>query len=275
MALTLEHAFSHILILLGLLSIFLVTPSICFNPRKLVNVSSYSSSGSDWSPSVATWYGSPDGDGSEGGACGYRNAVGEPPFSSMISAGSPLIYNKGKGCGSCYEVRCTGNSVCSGNPVKVVITDECAGCGSDAEYHFDLSGSAFGSMAVSGEDEELRNAGKIVIEHRRVQCNYGGSTIAFHVDSGSNQEYFAALIEYEEGDGDLNKVELKEALDSSSWDTMQQSWGAVWKFDKGAPLKAPISIRLTTLKSGKTIVAHNVIPAGWKPGQTYRSIVNF
>lgn len=109
----------------------------------------------------------------------------------------------------------------------------------------------------------------------RVQCNYAGRTIAFHVDSGSNQEYFAALIEYEEGDGDLNKVELKEALDSSSWDTMQQSWGAVWKFDKGAPLKAPFSIRLTTLKSGKTIVAQNVIPAGWKPGQTYRSIVNF
>ncbi|PNX85986.1 expansin-b2-like protein, partial [Trifolium pratense] len=108
----------------------------------------------------------------------------------------------------------------------------------------------------------------------RVKCNYGRS-IAFHVDSGSNQEYFAALIEYENGDGDLNRVELKEALDSSTWDSMQQSWGAVWKFEKGAPLKAPFSIKLTTLASGKTIVAENVIPAGWKPGQTYRSIVNF
>lgn len=95
------------------------------------------------------------------------------------------------------------------------------------------------------------------------------------MDSGSNQEYFATLIEYEDGDGDLDKVELKEALDSSLWGDMQQSWGAVWKINKGAPLKAPFSIRLTTLNSGKTIVASNVIPAGWEPGQTYRSIVNF
>lgn len=51
--------------------------------------------------------------------------------------------------------------------MKVVITDECAGCGSDAQYHFDLSGSAFGAMAVSGQDENLRNAGKINIQHRR------------------------------------------------------------------------------------------------------------
>ncbi|XP_004516288.1 putative expansin-B2 [Cicer arietinum] len=275
MTYTLGRAFSHILILIGSLLIFLVTPSSCFNPRKLVNVSSYSSSDSDWSPSMATWYGPPNGDGSEGGACGYGNAVGQPPFSSMISAGSPLIYDSGKGCGSCYEVKCTGNYACSGNPVNVVITDECGGCGSDAQYHFDMSGSAFGSMAISGQDEELRNAGKIVIEHRRVECNYPGMSLAFNVDSGSNQEYFATMIKYENGDGDLDKVEIQEGIDSSSWDTMQQSWGAVWKFDKGSPLRAPFSIRLTTLKSGKTVVAKNVIPAGWKPGHTYRSIVNF
>ena len=60
----------------------------------------------------------------------------------------------------------------------------------------------------------------------RVQCNYPGTTVAFHVDSGSNPNYFASLIEYENGDGSLASVDLKEALDSDSWLSMQQSWGA-------------------------------------------------
>ncbi|OIV89469.1 hypothetical protein TanjilG_20953 [Lupinus angustifolius] len=142
-------------------------------------------------------------------------------------------------------VKCTGNDGCSGNPVKIVITDECPGC-SATDFHFDLSGTAFGAMAVS----------------------------AFHVDSGSNPYYFATNIEYVNGDGDLAKVELKEA-NSGSWHSMQQSWGVVWKLDNGSPLQAPFSIRLTTLKSGKTIVADDVIPAGWNPGETYKSTVNF
>ncbi|XP_027364341.1 putative expansin-B2 [Abrus precatorius] len=271
---TLEHAFSHLLALVALLSVFLIVPSSCFNPRKIVNAS-YSSAQSDWSPAVATWYGSPQGDGSEGGACGYGSAVGIPPFSSMISAGDPNVFNSGKGCGSCYEVKCTGNTACSGKPVRVVITDQCPECGSDGKYHFDLSGTAFGAMAISGQDGKLRNAGKIDIQHRRVKCNYPGMSIAFHVDSGSNQYYFATSIEYENGDGDLAKVELKEALDTTSWHSMQQSWGAVWKLDNGSPLHAPFSIRLTTLQSRKTIVATNVIPLGWMPDQTYRSFVNF
>ncbi|BAT96168.1 putative expansin-B2 [Vigna angularis] len=271
MSYTLKHAFSHSLTLLASFSILLVVPSSCFNPKKIVNASihSYSSDGS-WSSAVATWYGPSHGDGSEGGACGYGRTVGEPPFSSMIAAGSRPLFDSGKGCGSCYEVKCTGNKACSGNPVRVVITDNCPDCGSDA--HFDMSGAAFGQMAVSGQADQLRNVGRIAIQYNRVACNYGRS-IVFHVDSGSNQDYLAVMVEYEDGDGELERVEVKEAS-SESWEAMEKSWGAVWKYNKRSQLKAPFSIRLTNFES-KTIEASNVIPAGWTPGSSYVSNVNF
>ncbi|XWS45881.1 hypothetical protein CRYUN_Cryun14cG0017100 [Craigia yunnanensis] len=243
-----------------------------FNP-KLLNAS-LAASESGWSPAGATWYGSPTGAGSDGGACGYGSSVEQAPLSAMVSAGGPSLFKSGKGCGACYEVKCTTNSACSGNPVTVVITDECPDCVSES-VHFDLSGTSFGAIANSGQAEQLRNAGVLQIQYRKVDCNYRGTTIAFHVDSGSNPNYFATLVEYENGDGDLSSVDLKQALDSDSWLSMQQSWGAVWKLDAGSRLRAPFSIRLTSLDSRKTIVATGVIPAGWEPGKTYRSVVNF
>ncbi|XVF26679.1 hypothetical protein REPUB_Repub14bG0038600 [Reevesia pubescens] len=71
-------------------------------------------------------------------------------------------------------------------------------------------------MAKSGQAEQLRNAGVLQIQYRRVACNYPVTTIAFLIDSGSNPNYFATLVQYQNGDGDLSSVDLKEALDSNS-----------------------------------------------------------
>ncbi|RCV07631.1 hypothetical protein SETIT_1G260400v2 [Setaria italica] len=229
---------------------------------------------SDWSnDGGATWYGAPHGAGSDGGACGYQNAVEQPPFSSMVTAGGLSIFQNGKGCGSCFQVKCTEHASCSGSPVTVVLTDECPdGACQQEPVHFDLSGTAFGAMAKPGQDDLLLNAGRLRVQYTRVPCNWHGMDVAFKVDAGSNPYYLAVLIECESGDGDLRSVEVIQS--GGAWAPMQQSWGAVWKYNSGPALQAPISLRLIS-GSGRVLIADKVIPPGWTPGRTYRSIVNF
>ncbi|CAN6460261.1 unnamed protein product [Victoria cruziana] len=261
--------------------LFLFTSQLLFSPICFCFYQGHfpsSATRRHWFPAGATWYGEARGDGSEGGACGYGNAVGLAPFSSMIAAGGPSLFKSGKGCGACYQVRCTHRSLCSSRPVSVVMADECPGCLSEA-VHFDLSGTAFGAMALPGKADELRNAGLLPIQFSRVPCEYEGRKVAFHVDVGSNPYYFSVVIEFEDGDGDLAAVSLQElqrdSLLSNEWMPMQQSWGANWMLSAGYSLQAPFSIRLTSLNSGEDLVAPHVIPAGWTPGATYYSLVNY
>ncbi|AQL05698.1 Expansin-B9 [Zea mays] len=81
-----------------------------------------------WLTARATWYGQPNGAGApdNGGACGIKN-VNLPPYSGMTACGNVPIFKDGKGCGSCYEVRCKEKPECSGNPVTVFITEVCGG----------------------------------------------------------------------------------------------------------------------------------------------------
>ncbi|RLN43416.1 hypothetical protein C2845_PM01G21190 [Panicum miliaceum] len=135
-----------------------------------------------------------------------------------------------------------------------------------AKYHFDLSGTAFGAMVKPGRSDELRHAGIIDIQFKRVPCNYPGQKVTFHVEEGSNAVYLAVLVEFEDGDGDVVQVDLMEANSGS--------WGSIWRMDSNHRLQAPFSLRITN-ESGKQLVANQVIPANWVPNTYYRSIIQY
>ncbi|RZC71889.1 hypothetical protein C5167_035041 [Papaver somniferum] len=244
-----RQTFSYFFTILSSL-LFFIRYCSCFNP-KLLDVSLATEPG--FLSAAATWYGGPNGTGSD--------------------AGGPSLFRSGKGCGTCYQVKCTAHSSCSGKPVTVVITDECPGCVSQST-HFDLSGTAVGAMAISGKAQQLRNVGVLQIQYKRVACNYAGTNIVFKVDAGSNPNHFATLVEYQNGQSDIASIDLQDISVSSNWRPMQRLWGAVWKLDSATALKGPFSLRLKSA-NGETIVAKNVIPAGWRAGVTYRSNINF
>ncbi|MBA0798922.1 hypothetical protein Gohar_009470 [Gossypium harknessii] len=267
-----------------------------------------------WHRAVATWYGSPEGDGSDGGACGYGSLVDVKPFRARVGAVSSMLFKKGEGCGACYKVRCLDKSICSRRAVTIIITDESPGnYGANiGRPHFDLSGAAFGHMAVHGRNTELRNRGELPVVYRRTPCKYRGKNIAFHVNSGSNDNWLSLLVEYEDGDGDIGSMHIREVSDilffheyfdyikskwnwslpckgksrranryidkwqanSNEWIEMNHLWGANWCVNRG-PLKGPFSVKLTTLSTGRTLSARDVIPRNWSPKATYTSRLNF
>ncbi|KAL6906408.1 hypothetical protein ACP4OV_004009 [Aristida adscensionis] len=231
-------------------------------------------SGGGWLPAKATWYGQPNGAGPDdnGGACGFKH-TNQYPFMSMTSCGNEPLFQDGKGCGSCYQVRCVSksNPACSGQAKTVMITD--MNYYPVAKYHFDLSGTAFGALAKPGLNDKLRHAGIIDIQFRRVPCNNRGLNVNFHVERGSNPVYFAVLVEYANKEGTVVQVDLMESR-SRYWTPMRRSWGSIWRLDSNHRLQAPFSLRIRG-ESGRTLVAKDVIPANWRPDADYRSFVQF
>ncbi|PWA75083.1 Barwin-like endoglucanase [Artemisia annua] len=250
-----------------ILSLF-VSHSSCLN----TNVTGKAHGKDGFLPALGTWYGDPRRPGS-GGACGWADDVHYPPFSSMISAGNANIFLHGKGCGDCYQIKCTRRPHCSGYPITVTITDECPGACNNVPYHFDLGRTAFGAMANPGQADDLRKLGQVDIQYRRVKCNYGKTTIAFKISEKTNPNWFATSIEFVDGAGELGYVEIAQAH-STNFVKMQNTWGAVWVANISPSFHAPFSFRLTS-PTHKAITAYNVVPHQFVPGKTYYSNVNF
>ncbi|KAG8082765.1 hypothetical protein GUJ93_ZPchr0014g47123 [Zizania palustris] len=193
---------------------------------------------------------------------------------ARVGSVSPVLFKDGEGCGACYKVKCLDRSICSRRAVTVIVTDECPGglC-AFGHTHFDLSGAAFSRMAVAGAGGHLRDRGQLSVVYRRTACKYGGKNIAFRVNEGSTNFWLSLLVEFEDGEGDIGSMQIKQA-NSVQWLDMKHVWGGTWCLVRG-PLVGPFSVRLTTLSAEKTLTARDVIPRNWKPTATYTSRLNF
>ncbi|XP_019176321.1 PREDICTED: putative expansin-B14 [Ipomoea nil] len=100
------------------------------------------------------------------GTCGFGN-VSNPLYNSLIAAGNQALYQDGKGCGQWYLVKCNSNPRCTGNPIKIHITDECSGVCNNVPVWFELSEIAFGALAEPGQADALRIVGKIQISYQK------------------------------------------------------------------------------------------------------------
>jgi hypothetical protein len=176
-----------------------------------------------------------------------------------------------------FQIRCTraNNPFCSGQTKTVVITD--MNYYPVAKYHFDLSGTAFGALAMPGRNDQLRHAGIIDMQFRRVPCNFRGMKVNFYILRGANPNYLPVLVQYANRDGTVVKMDVMRSTNgrpTGRWESMYRSWGSVWRCDSYERLMGPLSLRVTS-ESGKTLVANNVIPAGWKGDTSYSSKIQF
>lgn len=94
----------------------------------------------------------------KGGACGYGN-LHESGYGLATAALSSVMFNNGKGCGTCYELKCVNSKWCQSNApsIKITATNLCppnwykptdnGGWCNPPRSHFDLSKPMFMKIA--------------------------------------------------------------------------------------------------------------------------------
>lgn len=109
-----------------------------------------------WDYAHITFYGSPDGRGTEAGACGYQNtfALG---YGAMTAALSTPLWQGGGACGACFQLKCvhiretpTSKNWCYSysRTITITATNLCpsgseGGWCNPPNHHFDLAMPAF------------------------------------------------------------------------------------------------------------------------------------
>ncbi|KAL3684987.1 hypothetical protein R1sor_003009 [Riccia sorocarpa] len=212
-----------------------------------------------WSPAHATYYGGSDAQGTNNGACGYSNvfAMG---YGTMTTAVSAPLFNNGKVCGACFQIRCAGDSACYGSVITVTATNLCpqGSYGGWCDYpnvHFDLSQPAFSQVANYV-------AGHVSLEYQKVTC-YRNGGIRFNIQGHT---YFLQVLVYNvAGAGDVTAVSVKGS--NTGWISMTNGWGQNWQTGQVLDGQA-LSFTVWT-SDGRSVTSNNVAGSSWYYGQTF------
>ncbi|KAG0583234.1 hypothetical protein KC19_3G120000 [Ceratodon purpureus] len=220
-----------------------------------------------------TFYGSPNGGGTQAGACGYQNTY-KLGYGSMTAALSSPLFRGGSACGACYQIRCapvrrtrTARNWCYSyaRTITITATNLCppgstGGWCNPPRAHFDLPMPAFLTLA-------RREGGVAPVYYRKVRCAKRGG-IRFTI--GGNPWFLMVLIHNVGGAGDMRSVRVKGQY--TNWYPMYRNWGALWTVR--TKLSGALSFAVTT-SNGRTVVARNVVGKWWKFGQTWEARTNF
>ncbi|GAA0179963.1 hypothetical protein LIER_30046 [Lithospermum erythrorhizon] len=216
----------------------------------------------DWKEGKATYYGNPDGSGTSGGACGYKEE--KEGLGVMTVAISPSLFKNCEACGACFEIKCDDKKEtrwCKKGDKSIVVTTTNLCPTSDGD-HFDLTQPAFVEIAE-------HDGGIVPVKYRRASCKKKGG-IRFTIDGNPN--FNLVSISNVGGAGDVVGLEVRGGK-KLPWTKMRRNWGQKWQTEAKIA-KRKLSFRVTT-SDGKTLTLYKVTTKNWEYGQTFESKKNF
>ncbi|KAK3222886.1 hypothetical protein Dsin_009911 [Dipteronia sinensis] len=217
----------------------------------------------EWSAAHATFYGDMSGGETMYGACGYENLF-DQGYGLETTALSTAMFNDGKTCGACYEIKCYSTQWCRRGSIHVTATNFCPPNYSKPHdnwcnpplQHFDLSQSMFRRIAIY-------RAGIVPVVYRRIPCVRNGG-MKFEIKG--NPYWILVLVYNVGGVGDITDMKIKGSS-SSDWIQMSRNWGQNWQTDADL-VGQSLSFQVTT-SDGKMVESDNVAPANWNFGGVY------